>query len=544
MGITAWFYGIKGKLLFAAVLPIIAFVMVGIISVNGVSRVNDLLASSHEDIVPNILILSEMRTSRNSFAYHAYAAISTFEEGRMDMKQLSDVKEAIAIYTEDVNKYIKSSFMPEEERRYEKVKDHFPAIISVMNEIHDLLAKQTPEDVKKAHELLDGDFVRIGGVVGAYTSDALKLYQDRAAAEGVLAEQAEKSVVLWNILTTILGNLMISGTLLWIAYRMSGTIEEISRRLTDTGNSVADAVTQMTSAGNSLSQSSTEAAASLEETVASLEELSSMVQMNSDNAKQAATLSASSREVAEKGQQELARLITSMEQISASSKKIEEIIHVIDDIAFQTNLLALNAAVEAARAGEQGKGFAVVAEAVRSLAQRSAVAAKDITHLIKESVQQVDEGSHIAGSSEEVLNNIVTSVKKVADLNNEISTASTEQTSGIQQISKAMNQLDQAAQSNAASAEEVAATSSEIDSMAVETQKLTFKLNEVIYGAKLAQKVSRRIDEGPVAKEAPPVKGNSPKFPVAAAPSLKEVASNVIPFDEDTRARIGSTEGF
>uniref|UniRef100_UPI00322161D4 methyl-accepting chemotaxis protein n=1 Tax=Bdellovibrio sp. TaxID=28201 RepID=UPI00322161D4 len=198
--------------------------------------------------------------------------------------------------------------------------------------------------------------------------------------------------------------------------------------------------------------------------------------------KQAASLSASSREVAEKGQAEITRLISSMEQISKSSIKIEEIINVIDDIAFQTNLLALNAAVEAARAGEQGKGFAVVAEAVRALAQRSAVAAKDISHLIQESVDQVEQGSQIASESGVVLNNIVISVKKVSDLNNEIATASSEQTAGIQQISKAMNQLDQASQSNAASAEEIAATSAEIDNMAVVSQRLTVDLNKVVHG--------------------------------------------------------------
>jgi methyl-accepting chemotaxis protein len=278
--------------------------------------------------------------------------------------------------------------------------------------------------------------------------------------------------------------------------------------------------------------------------VASLEELSSMVQMNSDNAKQAASLSLTSREAAEKGQKEMSILIDSMSKISQSSKKIEEIIHVIDDIAFQTNLLALNAAVEAARAGEQGKGFAVVAEAVRSLAQRSASAAKDITHLIKESVNQVSDGGRLAQNSGEVLNNIVTSVKKVSDLNNEIATASSEQTAGIQQISKAMNQLDHSSQSNAASAEKVADASAEINGLAQTSLKLTLELNKVIYGKQDRHQAAVSATPPAPAEKLAEVK---PLMAVASRgpkPQPKvTISENVIPFDEDF-GKLGTTDGF
>lgn len=172
-----------------------------------------------------------------------------------------------------------------------------------------------------------------------------------------------------------------------------------------------------------------------------------------------------------------------MRLISQDSKKIEEIIHVIDDIAFQTNLLALNAAVEAARAGEQGKGFAVVAEAVRALAQRSASAAKEINGLIKESVERTEQGSSIADNSGQVLTRIVSSVNKVVTLNKEIAQASNEQSQGISQISKAMNQLDQASQSNAASSEEIAATAGEIEHRAAELQSQVRILSAEVLGA-------------------------------------------------------------
>jgi len=263
----------------------------------------------------------------------------------------------------------------------------------------------------------------------------------------------------------------------------------LSRNLTNISNQISHAAGETSAAGHelstasqSLSNGSAEAAASLEETVASLEELSSMVKTNSDHAKEASTLSQKSQSSAETGEKEIAKLITAMSSIAAGSKKIEEIINVIDDIAFQTNLLALNAAVEAARAGEQGKGFSVVAEAVRALAQRSAVAAKDIATLITENVQNSESGAKIAETSGAVLNEIVINVKKVADLNQEISTASQEQSTGLGQITTAMNQLDRATQENASSSEEVAANSEEMSSQAALLNTMVVDLRGLVNG--------------------------------------------------------------
>lgn len=540
--IISWFRGIKGKLLFAAALPIVAFCMVGVISVNGITRVNELLKSSHNEIIPNIMSLSGMRSARFSFAFHSHAAIGLHRAGKDIAGEVKLAEESVATYKEDYERYANASFLPEEKARFEKVKGDFPRLIASMDEVLVLLKSNEEGSFEKIETILAGDFLTIAAPISEFSAHAMKMYSEKATTEGDLAHQAEESVKMWNILTTILGNILISGTLLWIASRMTKEISGISEKLTDASGHVAGAVTQMTSAGTSLSQSSTEAAASLEETVASLEELSSMVKMNSDNAKQAAGLSASSREVAEKGQSEITKLISSMEQISGSSRKIEEIIHVIDDIAFQTNLLALNAAVEAARAGEQGKGFAVVAEAVRALAQRSASAAKDITQLIRQSVEQVEEGSQIASSSGAVLDNIVSSVKKVADLNNEIATASTEQTAGIQQISKAMNQLDQAAQSNAASAEEIAASSAEIDTMAMTSQRLTVQLNQVIHGKGFTSEASVAVAATPTPEVKPVMK--KPRYnPAPKAETKSSAASAVIPFDDDDR-KVGTVDGF
>ena len=286
------------------------------------------------------------------------------------------------------------------------------------------------------------------------------------------------NIVIWGLIFTFLALML--GYL--IVRSPIGQLADVARNLAGAGSELGTASGQISSVSQSLSAGSTESAASLEETVASIEELSSMVARNADNAKEASSLSADCRSSAERGEAEIRELIQAISEISKGSKKIEEIIKVIDDIAFQTNLLALNAAVEAARAGEQGRGFAVVAEAVRNLAQRSASAAKDITALIQDSVEKVQRGSSLAASSGTALNEIVSSVKKVADINAEIASASAEQSVGITQISKAMLQLDQTTQQNAAASEEAAASAEEMAAQARALLKLVEDLSEVIDG--------------------------------------------------------------
>ncbi|MDG0815977.1 methyl-accepting chemotaxis protein [Bdellovibrio svalbardensis] len=284
-----------------------------------------------------------------------------------------------------------------------------------------------------------------------------------------------------SIMTTALALLIGVFMSFFILRSLGKSISQVIDGLKDNSLNVTQASHQIASSSEGLSQASAEQAASLEETVSTLEELTSMVRVNSENAKQAAKLSEETRTIATKGEHEIRDLIVSMNHISSDSKKIEDIINVIDDIAFQTNLLALNAAVEAARAGEQGKGFAVVAEAVRNLAQRSSSAAKDITELIKGSVQKIETGSTQVSRSGEVLSEIVASAKKVSDLNAEIASASEEQSNGISQIGKAMNQLDQVTQINAATSEEAAASAQELS---VQANQLTQIVDVLIFTIK------------------------------------------------------------
>lgn len=239
--------------------------------------------------------------------------------------------------------------------------------------------------------------------------------------------------------------------------------------------------TEQVAAGNTdLSQRTEEQAASLEETASSMEELTATVRQNADNAQQASTLASNASEVARRGGDEVGRVVETMRGISDSSVKVTEIIGVIESIAFQTNILALNAAVEAARAGEQGRGFAVVASEVRTLAQRSATAAREIKDLIGESVGRVNDGSQLVQQAGDTIQEIVQSVRRVTDIMSEISAASHEQSTGIEQVNQAVSQMDQVTQQNAALVEEAAAAA---QSMAKQAQALRdsvaiFKLDD------------------------------------------------------------------
>lgn len=262
------------------------------------------------------------------------------------------------------------------------------------------------------------------------------------------------------------------------------TIKTVVTQVHDSVMNTADKTKEIASNTDTLSNSAQKQASAIEETVASLEEMSSMIKRNADHATAAAGLSLESTKAATSGGEEISKLIESMRDISQSSKKIEEIISVIDDIAFQTNLLALNAAVEAARAGEQGKGFAVVADAVRSLAQRSAEAAKEISELIHDSVEKTERGTIIADKSGLALQEIIKSIQKVADLNNEISLASQEQAQGIQQVSRAMTDFDQTTQTNASVASELSESTEILNSETGILQESTFELTVLLEGEK------------------------------------------------------------
>jgi methyl-accepting chemotaxis protein len=245
-------------------------------------------------------------------------------------------------------------------------------------------------------------------------------------------------------------------------------LTEIARQISQASEEINVAAGEIAAGNADLSERTEQQAANLEETASSMEELTSTVKQNAENSRQARQLAVGAADVAGRGGEVVGRVVTTMDAISASSKRIEDIISVIDGIAFQTNILALNAAVEAARAGEQGRGFAVVASEVRSLAQRSADAAKEIKELIAESVITVTEGSTLVHNAGRTMDEIMQSVQRVTDIMSEIAAASDEQSSGIEQVNQTIVQMDQTTQQNAALVEQASAAARSMEDQAVQ----------------------------------------------------------------------------
>jgi methyl-accepting chemotaxis protein len=358
----------------------------------------------------------------------------------------------------------------------------------------------------------EGFILNLGGAMNVLCENVATTMEDLAGMFGALAE-GDFSRRITAQYQGIFGVLKNDANAM--ADRIAATISEIKA----VGREVASAAAEISASTTDLSQRTEEQAASLEQTSASMEEMSATVKKNADNALQANQLTNGSRDVADKGGQVVAKAVDAMARIEDSSRKISDIIGVIDEIARQTNLLALNAAVEAARAGDAGRGFAVVASEVRSLAQRSSQAAKDIKVLITNSSSQVQEGVGLVNQAGTSLSEILGSIKQVADIVAEIASASREQSTGIDQINKALTQMDEVTQQNSALVEENAASAKTLENQSEQMNEKVafFKLDEQIE-AHMARAPAARAAAKPAARREPaPALKRKPAAAVVAA---------------------------
>jgi methyl-accepting chemotaxis protein len=413
-------------------------------------------------------------------------AAQTFKEGLIRMEQMAAEQKA-------------AEKLASEERQAarQKLTDDFEAAIGgiVKAAVAGDFSKRVALDGK------EGFILNLGGAMNVLCENVATTMEDLARMFGALAEGdfSRRITADYQGIFAILKNDANA-----MADRIASTISEIKA----VGCEVSNAAAEISTSTTDLSQRTEEQAASLEQTSASMEEMSATVKKNAENALQANQLTSGSREVADKGGQVVAKAVDAMARIEDSSRKISDIIGVIDEIARQTNLLALNAAVEAARAGDAGRGFAVVASEVRSLAQRSSQAAKDIKVLITNSSSQVQEGVGLVNQAGTSLNEILASIQQVAEIVAEIASASQEQSTGIDQINKALNQMDEVTQQNSALVEENAASAKTLEHQSeAMNQKVAFF------------KLDAQVEAHAVKTPAP-----APIKPVAARPAKRDTS--------------------
>jgi len=501
---------IKSRLIFVIGFLSMLLTGIGILGLVSLNAANNALKSVYEERMVTVGHLDEVVRLINKnqllVAESIVGQVGAFTDGPSVIgKQMDEAEKVIKEIDQVWHAYIKTKLSPEEK----KLADSFVAsrIKYGRGGLRPAMAALRAADFQQAGELVQGPMKDSYKEVRK-NIDALIQYQmDQAKREFESTQSMYATVRNISIIAILAGVLLAAFIGVWLIRAISGPLNEAVRiaksvaagdltqtievHSTDetgqlmqamkdmndslvqivgqvrTGTETIAVASRQIASGNADLSSRTESqASSLEETASSMEELTSTVKQNAEHARHANQLVVSTSEFAVKGGQVVGQVVHTMASIKASSRKISDIIGVIDGIAFQTNILALNAAVEAARAGEQGRGFAVVAAEVRNLAQRSASAAKEIKTLIGDSVEKVDMGSKLVDEAGETMDDIVTSVELVTEIMSGIATASLEQSSGIEQVNQAVGQMDEATQQNAALVEQAAAAAESLQDQA------------------------------------------------------------------------------
>jgi methyl-accepting chemotaxis protein len=501
---------IKSRLIFVIGFLSMLLLGIGILGLVSLNFANNALKNVYEGRMVTVGHLDELVRLINKnqliVAETIVGQMGAFSEGPSVIgKQMDEAEKVIKEIDTVWQGYMKTKLSPQEKA----LADTFIAsrIKYGRGGLRPAMAALRAADIQQAGEIVQGP-MKEGYKDVRKSIDALIQYQMEEAKQDFVTTQQMYATVRNIAIAAILGGVLLAGFIgIWLIRAISGPLNEAIRvaksvaagDLTQTievhskdetgqlmqamkemndslvhivgqvrngTETIAVASRQIASGNADLSSRTESQASSLEETASSMEELTSTVKQNAEHARHANQLVGSTAEMAVSGGQLVGKVVTTMASIKTSSRKIADIIGVIDGIAFQTNILALNAAVEAARAGEQGRGFAVVAAEVRNLAQRSAGAAKEIKTLISDSVEQVDVGSKLVDEAGEAMDDIVTSVELVVDIISGIATASQEQSSGIEQVNQAVGQMDEATQQNAALVEQAAAAAESLQDQA------------------------------------------------------------------------------
>ncbi|WP_347232092.1 methyl-accepting chemotaxis protein [Janthinobacterium sp. 17J80-10] len=423
-------------------------------------------AKIYEHIDANKKIISDAIATLDRLIY--------LQEGKEMLARITAARAAYVASFTSVGKLLKEEKQAEAQQLFNA--ETLPRLTALQEQINAMAALQrkivaeSSSDIKAGIDNAFSLILLLGGTAGAIGVVAAFLITRRLLAQ--LGGEPDDAVDIAGRIAG--GDLAVpirlkngdKASLLAALKKMRDSLAEIVAEVRTGTDTIVTASGQIAVGNQDLSSRTEEQASSLEETASSMEQLTATVKQNADNAHQANRMAASASEVAMRGGTVVSQVVDTMSSINASSKKIVDIISVIDGIAFQTNILALNAAVEAARAGEQGRGFAVVATEVRTLAQRSASAAKEIKVLIGDSVEKVDTGARLVDQAGSTMNEILASIKRVTDIMGDITAASTEQTAGIEQINVAVSQMDQVTQQNAALVEEAAAAAQSMQDQA------------------------------------------------------------------------------